>query len=741
MPDMVPATACPHCGKDLRIPNQFFGKVLRCKACHKTFVAGQFKSDKPTSEAPCTPKPITTLTEPAKPAGLKSPPPADEPSAPSPPVEPAPSPFVQQLVQRQRSGTTFFVFLLFLVVAAMGAGGFIFREQLLALYGNLTRPQAAPQTQPEPQTRPPLIDKGLLVDERSGDLTSLPSKAEAGKKPHRSFARIPGPYPGRALLIGVRNYLYLNPINPGYRPERSFQRDPLGLLSLRRVLVTEHSFPREQTAVLSDVDDQKPLQPTKAMIEANIDEFLKSSRPSDRIILAFVGHATVLNEQAYLLPIDAELPQDDSKPDAARDAKLAQHLVPVKWLYEKLAASPARQKLLILDIAQNDPEAGLIRNAPGALNEKLHARLKATPVGTQVWLACGPNQHSYQFHTAGQDGSVFMDILRLTAVLTTDKNWKLIEKDPGLKNGRLPLVLLAAHVNQETAAYIKLDGKRRGAGPQTPELLGATDLFSGTPPTEPPPPVSLTIIKPADDLVPTEEIDALVKELDLNHDPARALPPSSFPPMSRVAFSKYAPDYQNPAEMETKAKGMPFRAATLKAIRVLNKSEKSFRMRFPAPKDEAPFKKMVEREQEAPAYATAELSDILDEMKALADRRDEETSPRWLAHFDYTQARVLAKLAYVQEYGFVLGNKLRKETPKIKDPAHNGWVLVPQRKLEQKETRTYESERQKLASRIIKENPGTPWEVLARREQATILGLTLQEASLEELERAERGRR
>ena len=30
--------------------------------------------------------------------------------------------------------------------------------------------------------------------------------------------------------------------------------------------------------------------------------------------------------------------------------------------------------------------------------------------------------------------------------------------------------------------------------------------------------------------------------------------------------------------------------------------------------------------------------------------------------------------------------------------------------------------------RIIKDHPGTPWEILARREQATIVGLTLQEA-------------
>src|SRR5262249_29904402 len=38
-------------------------------------------------------------------------------------------------------------------------------------------------------------------------------------------------YPGRALLVGIRNYLYVNPLNPGYRPN-SFSTDPLGLHSL-----------------------------------------------------------------------------------------------------------------------------------------------------------------------------------------------------------------------------------------------------------------------------------------------------------------------------------------------------------------------------------------------------------------------------------------------------------------------------------------------------------------------------
>src|SRR5262249_24593683 len=38
-------------------------------------------------------------------------------------------------------------------------------------------------------------------------------------------------YWGRALLVGAKNYLFINPLNPGYRPNKDMgsQRDPLGL--------------------------------------------------------------------------------------------------------------------------------------------------------------------------------------------------------------------------------------------------------------------------------------------------------------------------------------------------------------------------------------------------------------------------------------------------------------------------------------------------------------------------------
>lgn len=705
MASSIVATTCPHCQKAIRIPSDYAGRTVRCKGCSKAFTVKSLA-------APVKAKASTEIAAKVVPADTK---PAQIPET-----------YVKRMAKSQRSSSIIFAIVALLAVVGIGIGLIVFREQLFGLLDKAQQANVPKSTSVEPAGSL-LLGKDKVLDERSGDLTQLEAPTKE-KRNHRNLARIPAPYPGRALLIGIRNYLYLNPLNPGYRAERSFQRDPLGILSLRRTLLTELSFPRDQVLVLSDADDQVATVPSKATIEATITEFVETSRPSDHVVLVLAMHAAVLGDKGYLVPVDGELPSEGAKPDAERDGKLIKNLIPLSWLYEKLGACKARQKLLILDIAQHDPEAGTFRNTPGPLDEALYQQIKSTPKGVQVWLPCQAKQYSNGLSSSGQNGTTFMDSLCQLATLSIEKNWKLIEKDPGIKAGTLPLVLLAKQVNQETSNYLKERGYV-----QTPELFGQELPSNESPATTPAPPLAIKKIKPTEETVAGQDIALLLKELGIENDPARALNPSSFPPLALKAFAKYKTDYASQKELEEKLTQWPLRAATLKAIKALDRSLKTFKMRFSEDSDETSFKKKIEKEQETPAYVTAELADLLDDMKKLDEKRDEEPSARWKAHFDYTQARILAQLAHVQEYSFVLGNKLRKDTPKIKDPKnHNGWIIVPQRKLEQKETRSFDSERQKLLAKLIKDNPGTPWEILARREQATILGLTLQETYLEE---------
>lgn len=715
MAHTVVATTCPHCHKAIKIPQDYLGRTVRCKGCSKTFEASDQAINKPAAVIP-DPKPVVPKAKTAAP-------------------DPNEETYVKRMARKQQSSSFLFIVIGLVAVGAITAGVVLFKDQLFALFNKpvtSTKPTAAEKHSPL------LVKTGEVLDARSGDLTQLPNP-EQEKRNKRNLARIPAPYPGRALLIGIRNYLYLNPLNPGYRAERSFQRDPLGLHTLRRTLTTELSFPRDQVLVLSDMDDLRPTVPIKATIEATVEDFLKTSSQNDNIILVFAVHAAQLGGESYLVPIDGELPVEGAKADIERDTRFAQKMISLKWLMGKLAECKARQKLLILDIAQNDPEAGVVRNAPGPLDENSFKELYHPLNGVQVWLPCKSKQYSYGFSSSGQNGSVFMDTICQFATLSIEKNWKLIEKEPALKTGTLPLLLLAHHIQAETSKYIKDRGYE-----QIPELFGkqaAQSTFIGSSTS---PAVQLKISLPDEAIVSNQEIALIIKELGIASDADRALSPSSFPPLLQKGFEPYKPDYQTTSELEDKLSQWPLRAITMKAIKTLDRSLKTFRMRFSEESDEVNFKKKIEKEQETPAYVSAELSDLLDEMKKLAENRDKESSPRWRAHFDYTQARVLAQMAHVQEYSFVLGNKLRKDTPKIKDPKnHNGWIIVSQRKLEQKETRSFDAERQKLLTKIIKDHPGTPWDILARREQATILGLTLQETYLEEgkpLEKAMSGK-
>src|SRR5215216_4162037 len=104
MPEPIKATSCPHCGKELKIPEAYFGKVLRCKGCHKTFVAGQAKATKAVAEKPTTAK--TNDKQPAPKVKPEEPKPQKVLSEEPPVLEPAsaPSPLVQQLARRQRTG-------------------------------------------------------------------------------------------------------------------------------------------------------------------------------------------------------------------------------------------------------------------------------------------------------------------------------------------------------------------------------------------------------------------------------------------------------------------------------------------------------------------------------------------------------------------------------------------------------------------------------------------------------------
>jgi hypothetical protein len=431
-------------------------------------------------------------------------------------------------------------------------------------------------------------------------------------------------------------------------------------------------------------------------------------------VLTFIGHGVEVEGQGYLVPLEGDLQQPDS-------------LIPIAWLYEQLGRCQARQKLLILDIAHFDPEHGMPRQGGGPLSARLDEQLRNSPPGVQVWLSCSAGQHSYEVASSGLIGSAFLHFLLDFADLKRPENRRLLVDRPGRPGGSLPLVLLAEEINRETARYIK----DRWNAEQRPQLFGGEGAMP-EPVADDSPPPPVTIKTPPGQETPAEPqlVEGIVRELNIilgNEQVSR----ENLPPFWAKALEPYRADYAKEEEFHQRVTEHPLRKATLETAALLAKHDQSLPRGFRFGGNDVQFKKMIEREQETPAIVYQELSEGLAALEQAGKARATEPSRRWQAHYDLVYVGLLAKMARTQEFNYILGNKLRKDSPIIQNPQNNGWALIPQEEMQQKETRDLVNKRLAILDRLIQEHPGTPWEVLARSQRSTYLGLTVQEAKIE----------
>ena len=147
------------------------------------------------------------------------------------------------------------------------------------------------------------------------------------------------------------------------------------------------------------------------------------------------------------------------------------------------------------------------------------------------------------------------------------------------------------------------------------------------------------------------------------------------------------------------------------------------------PGDENKFKDMLLKDERRIADMMEKCDEALNELKAAGEKRGMETK-RWQVNYDFTLARLEAQSAYLWEYNSVLG-QLRKQMPDLA-PGQNGWKLAAVEKPKgDSQGKNLEKASRKLLDQIIKDNPDTPWAILARREKLTALGLQWQGAKIE----------
>ena len=750
-------SSCPGCKQLLRIPADWLHQAIRCKHCGMVMQARQPAMPAAPVARPVSPTPL--------PATRKA---SVTPAAPlAVPVVPAAtgSPFADfasgeetapRASRRRKSGgwwkgpaIALAVFILAGVVAVANW------QRIVALFPPLSEdepvavndktrdPVAEPpvkkqeekkQTTPvktvpdkerpknndaPPKTNPPKTNPPKTIPPKTNPPRTDPPKVDP-PRPTNS------PFPRRALVISVHDYLYANPVQDGPHGRPADHNFKTLLEALQRGL----NVPMNQLVHLSDGADKNwgaPRAPTRPVIEKTLKSFLDSSRAQDRVLVFFVGHSVELGDDVYLAPIEGELDKADT-------------LIPLKWFYEQMSKCKARQKVLVFDVNRFNQTFGQERPGGEEMGAKLDALLKAPPAGVQVWASCSLKQRSY----AADDFpmGVFFDQLQTVLERKSTELPNLIQAP----DKPLPLDRLVSRVNEKMKKELdarkleqvsRLSGTEADAGlaydksePPAPEavacLAGASDDIA----------INKMLIESVLDQVGTPPVK-VTHEMALRYD---ALPP--FPVES---LQKYQGDKPNPDSPLRKA--VKNARAVLWAIYPGGEEPKELsgevgRLRgrirvqmnvlregYRAPAGgggnaENQFKSRVESDERAVALIMSHIDDALEQLEAkeVVEARDGE-SKRWKANFDFIKARILLEYAYLFEYQSMLGS-MRKEFPP-RDPAlHGGWKLASQPTLQgDSKGKKFAREAQKLLDKIIKDNSGSPYEVLAKREKLTHLGL------------------
>src|SRR5262249_51734928 len=144
--------------------------------------------------------------------------------------------------------------------------------------------------------------------------------------------------------------------------------------------------------------------------------------------------------------------------------------------------------------------------------------------------------------------------------------------------------------------------------------------------------------------------------------------------------------------------------------------------RPPPANAEMAFKNNLLNESKRIASMIRLLEEELENM-AKAGEMKKKAPKRWQANYDFMLARLQNQLVYIYEYASAMG-QMRKEFPP-RDPAvHGGWRLASTDEAKGDATgRKPARDAQKLLDKIAKHPAGTLWEVLAKREKFTGLGL------------------
>jgi len=686
---VVQAT-CPGCQNVLRVPADMVTQPIQCKHCKTVLRLKQPAT--PVASAPArrpAPPPVPARTPPPVPVAdlVEAVAPAEESADPAPRRKKSRGAAFENLegddaptdrVRRRArgSGVVLPLILIGLVLAGAAAAVVAFWPQIqAALNGESPDPHA--------EKKPPAKDAGKGVPA--------------------------GGYPRRALIVSTHKYLYANPVHAGPPGQQAHS-----LSTLVNTLNTALKIPLNQIAHLSDEAGRGTARaPLKPVIEKTVADFLDGCRAQDRVLFFLVGHSAEIEDKVYYVPIEGEM-------------EVAESLIPMAWFLEKLAACKAKQKILVVDVNRENPTYGRERPTSGPMSEKLEALLKSPPEGVQVWSACSKDEYSYETDT--DVCGAFLGTLRA-------EGGKLLQGKISREADPLPIDLL--HERLPAAMRPSLNGLK-----QTPFLAGAAkdngaeydakEPLAKEPTLAPLPGGQAAVTLAAANGV-LDEIR--VPSLKVSKEGApdfNLVPPKADVMKDYVAGGDATPIRKKVQQARavlwaiSKEEDVP---ADLKALVAEKRDDLRVDLGVlqdgygkPAAAQENAFKANVEADERKVAVMLGALTEAHEELKDLEAEREKETK-RWQANYDFIVAHLEAKIAYLFEYQSMLG-QMRREYPEHDAKIHVAFKLASRQELSGDATgRKLAKTAHKTFTTLAEEAKGTPWEVLAKREKLTNLGL------------------
>jgi hypothetical protein len=510
-------------------------------------------------------------------------------------------------------------------------------------------------------------------------------------------------FPRRLLAVVPVNYAFNTPIGAGGNGPRNINNVVHQLADLLRV-------PTEQTILLSDrAPNAKP--PIKSVIVLNVEKFLQSCREHDRAVVMFVGHGVDVGDKAYFVPLEG-------------DKEAADSLIPLEWLFQQLEKCKARQKVLIMDVCRYDPARGEQLGAVSKMGEKFDALLAKPPAGVQVLTSCVAGQYSYEIDARGTPDGEFEGGVMLAQL-------PQIKQKGGLRGiiqrpeDSIPIdalqATLTARVGAMARVFLKSEQTVRLTGTEAESKLVFDPKAKAAPAFD----LELTgIFK--EGVASRADIEALLRDVIglppvKRGDAANQLNFDSMPPYPQKSLAAYKDD--------GKAGSPLLREKVSEAITLLKSNEinqalqEVFVKNFQTgnAQQENAFKNQLTQIQMGTGLVIFKLDSMLEELDALTADRAKETK-RWQAYYDYVRARLSAKIAHVYEYNAQLG-EMRKEFPEMDPNIHKGWQLAAKEKISEPVAAKYGKRAKEYLDTLAKENAGTPWELMGKREKVTALGL------------------